>query len=108
MQLERRQQAAAASRVRALLNAGRKKSVHIALFGATHSAFKKELVGRGLSMQETFEYFASQTADNHPQIIKMLDELERLKRDNEVSRLEDKYAANLYDVIGDENPFEEE
>ena len=90
-----------------MLNAGRKKSVHIALFGTTHTAFKKELVGRGLSMQETIEYFATLASDGHPHVIKMLDDLERSKRDREVTRLEEKYSENLYDVIGDDNPFEE-
>ncbi len=91
-----------------MLNAGRKKSIHISLFGVTHAAFKKELVGRGLSMQETIEYFASAVSDGHPHAIKMLDDLERSKRDKEVTRLEAKYSENLYDVIGEYNPFEEE
>jgi hypothetical protein len=59
-------------------------------------------------MQATFEYFAGLASDGHPQALKMLDDLERSKRDKEVSRLEDKYAANLYDVIGHDNPFDEE
>jgi len=100
-------QAAAESRIKALLNAGRKKSVHMALFGTTHTALKKELAGRGLSIQETMEFFASLIGDGHPQAIKMLDDLERSKRDKEVSRLETKYSANLYDVIGDDSLFGE-
>ena len=69
--------------------------------------FKKELAGRDLCMQETFEYFASLVADNHPQAIRMLEDLERNKREKEVGRLEEKYTGNLYDVIGHDNPIEE-
>lgn len=57
-------------------------------------------------MQETIEYFAGLVSDGHPHAIKMLDDLERSKRDREVTRLETKYSENLYDVIGDDNPFE--
>lgn len=103
------QEAKAASvRVRALLNANRKKSVHISLFAKTHMGFKKELVGRGLSMQETFEYFASLVVDGFSGATKMLDDLERQKRVHAVEKLEEKYTENLYDAIGFDNPFEED
>lgn len=105
MQLERQTQAAADSRVKALLNANRKKSVHLALFGTTHLALKKELAGRGLSIQATLEYISSQIADGHPHMMKMLDDLEKSKHDKEVARLEEKYTKNLYDVIGDDSVF---
>ena len=58
-------------------------------------------------MQETFEYFASLVANENPQAAKMLLDLEKSKRNKEVTRLEEKYTKNLYDVIGDDNPFEE-
>jgi len=58
-------------------------------------------------MQETFEYFASLVVDENPQAVKMLVELAKNKRNKEVTRLEEKYSENLYDVIGDDNPFEE-
>ena len=76
--------------------------------GQTHAEFKKELVGRDLSMQETLEHFASLVVEGHPHAIKMLEELQRSKHNKEIGRLEEKYAESLYDVIGDDNPFNEE
>ena len=82
--------------------------MHISLFAKTHMGFKKELVGRGLSIQETFEHFASLVVDGFSGATKMLDDLERLKRNRAVEKLEEKYTENLYDVIGSDNPFEED
>ena len=94
-------------RIKALLNANRKKSVHISLFTKTHSAFKQATVSRDLSMQETFEYLASLIVDEHPSILKLLDEYIAQKRENKIANLEAKYAESLYDVIGHDNPFKE-
>jgi predicted nuclease with RNAse H fold len=96
------------SKVRAMLNAGRKKSVHISMFGKTHMGLKKELVSRGLSIQETLEYMASLIVEGHPHAIKMLDELQASKHNKEVGKLEEKYAENLYDVIGNEGLFKDD
>jgi len=97
---------AAGLKVKALLNAGRKKSVHVSLFAKTHIDFKKATVERGLSMQEVFEHLASLVADGHPSIVKLLDEYAILKKERLVSSLEEKYTDNLYDAIGHDNPFE--
>ena len=95
-------------RVKALLNANRKKSVHISLFAQTHKDFKKTTVSRDLSMQEVFEHLASLVADDHPVLTKILDDYVLSKREMKVQQLEAKYTENLYDVIGDDTPFGEE
>ena len=58
-------------------------------------------------MQETFEYLASLIVDEHPSILKLLDEYIAQKRENKIANLEAKYAESLYDVIGHDNPFKE-
>lgn len=97
----------AAAKIRAVLNAGRKKSVHISLFTTTHTALRKNLLERELSIQEVFEHFASLVNDGHPNLVKILDDYVDLKREKLITRLEEKYTENLYRLINDENPFEE-
>jgi hypothetical protein len=95
----------AEARVKALLTANRKKSVHISLFSKTHIDFKKFVVSRDLSMQEVFEHFAHQVSEGHPSLVKIVDEYCSAKKENLIQSLEEKYAENLYDAIGDDNPF---
>jgi len=56
-------------------------------------------------MQEVFEHFAHQFAEGHPALVKIIDEYCLAKRENLVQALEEKYTENLYEVIGDDNPF---
>ena len=95
----------AEARVKALLAANRKKSVHISLFSKTHIDFKKFVVTKSLSMQEVFEHLASQVAEGHPALLKIIDEYCEAKRSNLIQSLEEKYTENLYEAIGDDNPF---
>ena len=73
----------------------------------THTDFKKAVVSRDLSMQEVFEHLASMVGDDHPALKKILDEYVHLKRSKKIEKLQAKYTENLYDVIGDDNPFGE-
>ena len=59
------------------------------------------------SMQEVFEHLASMVGDDHPALKKILDEYVYLKRSKKIEKLQAKYTENLYDVIGDDNPFGE-
>jgi hypothetical protein len=105
--LQSEQAARAQLKIKALLNADRKKSVHVTLFAKTHIDFKQTVVAQGLSMQEVFEHLASLIADGHPQLKKILDDYTKQKKDLLVSKLEAKYTDNLYDAIGHESPFGE-
>jgi len=95
----------AQARVRALLNVNRKKSVHISLFAKTHIDFRKAVVSRDLSMQEVFEHLATQFAEGHPALLKIINDYCEAKKANLINQLEEKYTENLYDAIGDDNPF---
>tara|TARA_R110000824_G_scaffold60853_17_gene162463 strand:+ start:1580 stop:1879 length:300 start_codon:yes stop_codon:yes gene_type:complete len=95
----------AEARVKALLTANRKKSVHVSLFSKTHIDFKKAVIDRDLSMQEVFEYFATQFAEGHPALVKIIEQYCQEKKENLVQRLEEKYTENLYDAIGFDNPL---
>ena len=99
------QEVKAEARVKALLNANRKKSVHVSLFTKTHVDFKSAVVARSLSMQEVFEHLASQFADGHPALVKIIDEYCQMKKANAVQALEERYTDNLYEAIGDDSPF---
>jgi hypothetical protein len=56
-------------------------------------------------MQEVFEHLASQVAEGHPALLKIIDEYCEAKRSNLIQSLEEKYTENLYEAIGDDNPF---
>lgn len=99
------QEVKAEARVKALLNAKRKKSVHISLFAKTHIDFKKAAVSKDLSMQEIFEHLASLYAEGHPALVKIIDNYCEAKKEKLISQLEDKYTENLYEAIGYDNPF---
>lgn len=60
-----------------------------------------------MSMQEVFEHFASLAAEGHPALVKIMDDYVVSKREALVAKLEEKYTDNLYDVIGEMNPFGE-
>lgn len=95
----------AEARVKALLNANRKKSVHVALFAKTHIDFKKAAVSKDLSMQEIFEHLASLYAEGHPVLVKIINDYCEAKKEKLISQLEEKYTENLYEAIGHDNPF---
>ena len=65
------------------------------------------MVSRDLSMQEVFEHLASLVGEDNPTLKKILDDYTLLKRSKKIEKLEAKYTDNLYDVIGDDNPFGE-
>lgn len=66
---------------------------------------KKYLLERNLSIQEIFEHFASMMSFSHPAIDRIVENYLTLKKEGIVSKLEEKYTENLYDVIGVENPL---
>ena len=97
----------AEARVKALLSANRKKSVHISLFSKTHIDFKKFVIDKSLSMQEVFELLATQVAEGNPALLKIIDRYCERKKEKLVQSLEEKYTDNLYDAIGDDSLFGE-
>ena len=56
-------------------------------------------------MQEVFEHFATLFAEGHPALLKVIDDYCETKKANLINQLEEKYTENLYDAIGDDNPF---
>ena len=58
-------------------------------------------------MQEVFEHLAHQLSDGHPALNKIIDDYCIAKRENLLQNLEEKYTENLYEAIGDDNPFGE-
>tara|TARA_A100001515_G_C4525005_1_gene194876 strand:- start:368 stop:544 length:177 start_codon:yes stop_codon:yes gene_type:complete len=58
-------------------------------------------------MQEVFEFLAEQVSSGHPAMLKLIDEYCDNKKSKIVRSLEEKYTENLYEAIGDDNPFGE-
>ena len=93
-------------KTRRLIDFETKKSIHINLTRETHSGFKKFLFDYGLSMQEVFEYFASQVAEEDNYAVKIVMGSYKKKRDKIINKVSKKEAENLYDAISHEDPFE--
>ena len=93
-------------KTRRLIDFETKKSIHINLSRESHAGFKKFLFDYGLSMQEVFEYFASQVAEEDNYAVKIVMGSYKRKRDKIISRVSQKEAENLYDAISHEDPFE--
>ena len=102
-QSARQLQLRAEAKIKAVLNAGRKKSVHISLFTTTHVNLRKKLLEREVSIQEVFEYLSSLINDEHPSIVKLLDDYVDMKKEKLINKLEEKYTENLYRLISEEN-----
>ena len=93
-------------KIRRLIDFETKKSIHINLSRESHAGFKKFLFDYGLSMQEVFEYFATQVAEEDNYAVKIVMGAYKRKRDKIISRVSQKEAENLYDAISHEDPFE--
>jgi len=96
------------ARIKAALNIASKKSIHTAMHPGIHKGFRIALFTRELSMQETFEQFATLCVEEHPAALKILDLILKQKRERKMNALTNKYDQDLYSVIDFDNPFEED
>tara|TARA_Y100000310_G_scaffold91181_1_gene88503 strand:+ start:19691 stop:19984 length:294 start_codon:yes stop_codon:yes gene_type:complete len=88
---------------------GFKKSVHIKLNSDTHSGFRISLFEKKLSMQETFEEFASRVSQKDPVAMKIIDELVDKKRKGRVRKaVEHSDASSLFDIIESQSPLRDD
>ena len=71
---------------RRLIDYQTKKSVHINLTKSTHGDLRIALFKRGLSMQEVFNHLASMVVEGHPALIKIIDNLEVMKREKQIKQ----------------------
>ncbi len=84
-----------------------KKSIHVNLNKETHAEFRMKLFKRGLSMQEVFEFLAVKIVDDNQELIKFLDQIEYNKKNgSKLKQLNSTDAESIFDVIEQENPWE--
>ena len=86
-------------KTRRLIDFETKKSIHINLSRESHAGFKKFLFDYGLSMQEVFEYFASQVAEEDNYAVKIVMGSYKRKRDNKNSTKGNKTFPSVRTVI---------
>ena len=96
------------ARVKKIIDLETRKSVHTSMTRTTHSEFRKVLLDYTLSMQEVFERFAFLVGENDSSAMSIIEELNRLKREKTLSRLNERESENLYDVISEVNPLEKD
>ena len=88
-----------------------RRSVHVALRSETHKEIRKVLVERDISMQEMFQRFSELVVSMDKRALKILDDLERDKREGNLKRIQratidDRGAKAIYDIIAQESEIE--
>ena len=91
-----------------LVNFETKKSVHFSLTRETHSHFRISCFKKGLSMQEVLEDLVQRIAAENPDMIEILEDIQRKKRDASISRLSSTDAESIFNVIESDNPLSSE
>ncbi len=84
-----------------------KKSVHINLTRETHAALRTITFKRHLSMQEVFEHLAIQIVENHPRMVKFLDDVAERKHQKKMAKMTSTDAESIYKVIAATDPQED-
>lgn len=83
-----------------------RKTVHTKLFTETHAGLRVKAAEMKLSVQEIMQELAQRLVDGDNRIMAILKEYKRDKRKKETDSLIGKAdVEELYDVIGDNNPF---
>jgi Tfp pilus assembly ATPase PilU len=85
-----------------------KKSVHFSLLRETHSHFRIACFKHSLSMQEVLEELVQRIAADNPDMIEILEEIQRKKRDKVIGKLSSTDAESIFNVIESDNPLSSE
>ena len=91
-----------------LINFETKKSVHFSLTRETHSHFRIACFKKSLSMQEVLEDIVQRIAAENPEMIEILEDIQRRKRDTSINRLSSTDAESIFSVIESDNPLSSE
>jgi len=91
-----------------LINFETKKSVHFSLTRETHSHFRIACFKKSLSMQEVLEDLVQRIAAENPEMIEILEDIQRKKRDTSINRLSNTDAESIFNVIESDNPLSSE
>jgi hypothetical protein len=76
-----------------------RKSIHIKLLTSTHIALRIQSFRLKLSVQEMLEEFAQRIVVEDPDIMELLADLSKRKRDKEFKRITNIDADTIYDMI---------
>ena len=88
-----------------LINFETKKTVHFNMTRESHKHFRIACFKHGVTMQDVLEEIAQMIAHENPVVIRILERLERKKRDEEIKRLTDSDAESIFKAINDINPL---
>lgn len=88
-----------------------RRSVHVALRTDTHKELRKALMERDISMQEMFQRFSELVVSLDKKAIKILEDLERDKREGNLKRIQkpvidNRGAKAIYDLIAEDSEIE--
>lgn len=83
----------------------RRKSIHVKLYTETHAAFRIELMKKKLSMQEVFEDFAQRVVSGDGFAHRVLETIEKRKRNREIEKLSETDVESLFDAIEDNQGY---
>ena len=84
----------------------RRKSIHVKLYTETHAACRVELMKKKLSMQEVFEDFAQRVVSGDGFAHRVLETIQKRKRNKEIEKLSETDIETLFDAIEDNQGYE--
>lgn len=94
-----------AGKKKTLLDFETKKTVHFNMTRDAHAQVRINCFKHKLSMQELFEEFGQKIASESPDVVKIMEELSRKKREKVIKSLSKDDAESLFSIIENENPM---
>lgn len=94
-----------ASKKKTLLDFETKKTVHFNMTRDAHAQVRINCFKYRLSMQELFEEFGQKIAAESPDVVKIMEDLSRKKRERVIKSLSKDDAESVFSIIENENPL---
>lgn len=76
-----------------------RRSIHIKLLDSTHTALRIQSFRHKLSVQEMMEEFAQRIVSEDPVVMKIIHEMIKMKKNNELRRISSSDIDTIYEMI---------
>ncbi len=84
-----------------------KKTIHFDITREAHSQIRINCFKHRLSMQELFEEIGQKIAAESPDVLKIMEDLARKKKEKIIKKLTKDDVESIFDIIKNESPLDE-